>query len=52
MVFDAISSNINEVISMNSSANVLAFVDFIVHHQDRHILVELMDLVNYVNGLT
>ena len=52
MVFDAISSNINEVISMNSSANVLDFVDFNVHHQDRHILMELMDLVNYVNDLT
>ena len=37
---------------MNSSANVLDFVDFNVHHQDRHILVELMDLVNYVNDLT
>ena len=34
IVFDAISSNIDEVLSINSSANVFAFGDFNVHHKD------------------
>ena len=34
MVFDIISSNIEEVGSINPSANVFVFGDFIVHHKD------------------
>ena len=34
MVFDSISSNIDEVLSINPSANVFVFGDFNVHHQD------------------
>ena len=34
MVFDAISSNIDEVLSINPSANVFVFGDFNVHHKD------------------
>ena len=33
-VFDSISSNIDEVLSINPSANVFVFGDFNVHHQD------------------
>ena len=33
-VFDSISSNIDEVLSINLSANVLVFGDFNVHHKD------------------
>ena len=33
-VFDFISSNIDEVLSINASANVFVFVDFNVHHKD------------------
>ena len=33
-VFDFISSNINEVLSINPSANVFDFGDFNVHHKD------------------
>ena len=33
-VFYSISSNIDEVISINSSANVFVFGDFNVHHKD------------------
>ena len=33
-VFDSISSNIDEVLSMNPSANVFVFGDFKVHHKD------------------
>ena len=33
-VFDSISSNIDEVLSINPSANVFVFVDFNVHHKD------------------
>ena len=33
-VFDAISSNIDEVLSINPSANVFVFGDFIVHHKN------------------
>ena len=32
MVFDSISSNIDEVLSINPSANVFVFGDFNVHH--------------------
>ena len=34
MVFDSISSNIDEVISINPSANVFVFGDFNIHHKD------------------
>ena len=33
-VFDSISSNIDEVLSINTSANVFVFGDFNVHHKD------------------
>ena len=33
-VFDSISSNIDEVLSINPSANVFVFGDFYVHHKD------------------
>ena len=33
-VFDSISSNIDEILSINPSANVFAFGDFNVHHND------------------
>ena len=33
-VFDSISSSIDEVLSINSSANVFVFGDFNVHHKD------------------
>ena len=33
-VFDSISSDINEVLSINPSANVFVFGDFIIHHKD------------------
>ena len=33
-VFDSISSNINEVLSINPSANVFVFGDFNIHHKD------------------
>ena len=33
-VFDSISSNIDEVLSINPSANVFVFGDFSVHHKD------------------
>ena len=33
-VFDSISSNIDEVLSINPSANVFVFADFNVHHKD------------------
>ena len=33
-VFDSISFNIDEVLSINPSANVLVFGDFNVHHKD------------------
>ena len=32
--FDSISSNIDEVLTINPSANVFVFVDFNVHHKD------------------
>ena len=34
MVFDSVSSNIDEVFSINPSANVFVFGDFNVHHKD------------------
>ena len=34
MVFDSISSNIDEVFSINPSANVFVFGDFNVHDKD------------------
>ena len=34
MVFDSISSNIDEILSINPSANVFVFGDFNVHHKD------------------
>ena len=33
-VFDSISSNIDEVLSINPSANVFVVGDFNVHHED------------------
>ena len=33
-VFDSVSSNIDEVLSVNPSANVFVFGDFNVHHKD------------------
>ena len=34
MVFDSISSNIDEVLSINPSTNVFFFGEFNVHHKD------------------
>ena len=34
MVFDSTSSNIDEVLSINSSVNVFVFGDFNVHHKE------------------
>ena len=34
MVFDSISCNIDEVLSINPSANVFVFGDFNIHHKD------------------
>ena len=48
-VFDSVSSNIDEVLSTNPSANVFVFGDFNVDHKDwLTYLVELIDLVNSV----
>ena len=33
-VFDSVSSNIDEVLSINRSANLLVFGDFNIHHKD------------------
>ena len=33
-VFDSVSSNIDDVLSINPSANVIVFGDFNVHHKD------------------
>ena len=33
-VFDSISSNIGEILSINPSANAFVFGDFNVHHKD------------------
>ena len=48
MVFDSISSNLDEVLLINPSANVFVFGDFNVHQKDLPILVELIDMVNFV----
>ena len=45
-VFDSISCKIDEVLSINPSANVFVFGDFNVHHKDW--LTYLIDLVNSV----
>ena len=34
MVFDSVSSNVDEVLSINLSANVFVFGDFNIHHKD------------------
>ena len=48
-VFDFISSNIDEVLSINPSANVFVFGDFNVHHKDGlSIIVEVIYLVNSI----
>ena len=41
--FDAISSNIDKVLSINPSANVSIFGDFNVHHKDRLTCSEGID---------
>ena len=55
-VFYSISSNIDEVLSINPSANVFVFVDFNVHHEDWLTHFARTDrLVNFVmisNDLT
>ena len=33
-VFDSVSSNIGDILSINPSANVFAFGDFNIHHKD------------------
>ena len=43
MVFDFISSNIDEVLLINVSANVFVFGDFNVHHKDRLIYPGVAD---------
>ena len=49
MVFDSISSNIDEVLLINPSANVFVFGDFnVIIRGGLPILVELIDLVNSV----
>ena len=35
MIFDSISSNIDEVLLVNPASNVFVFGDFNVHHNDR-----------------
>ena len=49
MLFDSISSNIDEVVSINPSANVSVFGDFNIIRTGLPILVELIDLVNSYN---
>ena len=49
MVFDAISSNIDKVLLINSSANGFVFGDFNVNHKDwLTYSMELIDLVDSV----
>ena len=49
-VFDSISSNIDEVLLINPSANVFVFGDFnVIIRAGLPIQVELMDLVNSYN---
>ena len=47
MIFDSIPSNIDEVLSINPSANVFVFRDFNVHHKD-WLTYLVTDLVNSV----
>ena len=47
MVFDSISSNIDEVLSINTSANAIVFGDFKVHHKDWLISNDLPQMVNF-----
>ena len=49
MLFDSISSNIDEVVSINPSANVSVFGDFNIIRTGLPILVELIDLVKSYN---
>ena len=47
IVFDAVSSNIDDVFSFNSSAHVSVFGDFKVYDKDgQHILMKLIDMMN------
>ena len=46
-VSDSISSNIDEVFSINPSANVFAFGNFIVNHKDWLISYDLTQIVNF-----
>ena len=46
--FWLISSNIDEIFTINPSANVLFLGDFHIYHKDWHILVELILLMNSV----
>ena len=49
MLFDSVSSNIDEVLLINPSANAFLFGDFNVHHKDWLTYSrELIDLVNSV----
>ena len=49
MVFDSISSKIDEVLSIEPSTYVFVFGDLNIHHKDwSPILMELIDLVNSV----
>ena len=49
MVFDSISSNIDEVLSISPSADVFVFGDFNIHHKDwLTFQMELIDLENSV----
>ena len=45
---DSILSNIDEVLLVNPTANVIVFGDFNVRHKELIDLVELVDLMNYV----
>ena len=45
-VFDSISSNIDEVLSINPSTNVFVFGHFNAHHKNQLILVKMIGLVN------
>ena len=49
MVFDSISSNIDEVLSINPSANVFVFGDFTVHRKDWLTYSGANDLTQMVN---
>ena len=43
MVFDSISSNIDEVLSINPSANVFVFGDFNLHHKNWNDLTQMVN---------